>query len=303
MYRPYLFLVFAMMLFAGNLIVGKPVSAQIPPITLTLFRYIIALLVVLPFGYKEWKENKSLWKKEWKAIVSLSISGLILFNVLVYLSLNYTTSINAAIVESSTPVFALVLGFILLKETFTKLQLFGVVFSFIGVIIVITRGSIDMILSLSFNPGDLTMLVAMLTWSIYSILIKKHAWKFPTYGGLLVMSVIAVVILAPFAAIEVNQLSSIEWSPSVGAGLLYLGIFPSLVALVAYNKGINAIGPAKASIFLNLIPIFTMIGAMLFLGEKLTWLQAGGSILVITGVMITNRKQRVATRLKKLKSA
>ncbi|MDL4841811.1 DMT family transporter [Aquibacillus rhizosphaerae] len=156
------------------------------------------------------------------------------------------------------------------------------------------RGSIEVILGLSFNPGDIIMLLAMLTWSIYSILIKKHTWKFPTYGGLLIMSVIAIVILIPLAATESSQLSAITWSPTIIIGLIYLGIFPSLIALMAYNKGISEIGPSRASIFLNLIPVFTMLGAVLFLGEKVTLLQFAGSFLVITGVIITNRKRAAA---------
>lgn len=289
--NPYLLLIFAMMLYAGNLLVGKPVSNEIPPITLTLLRYVIAFFVVLPLGYKEWKNNKSLWVKEWKAIVALSLSGLVLFNILVYLSLNYTTSVNAAIVESSTPIFALLLGFLLFKEKFTKIQLSGVILSLIGVLSVISKGSLEVILGLSFNPGDLIMLGAMLTWSIYSIFIKQHTWKFPTYGGLLVMSFVAIIVLIPFSATEYQSFATVNWSTSVFSGLLYLGVFPSLIALIAYNKGVSAIGPSRASIFLNLIPVFTMVGAILFLGENITWIQLIGATLVISGVIITNRKK------------
>src|SRR5690606_33862753 len=149
--NPYLLLILAMMFYAGNLIIGKPVSNQIPPITLTLLRYMIALLAVAPFGWKEWRTNFPLWKKEWKALTALSISGLVLFNILVYLSLNFTTSINAAIVESSTPVFALLIGFVLFREKFSKLQLVGVVISLFGVFTVITKGSMSIITSLSLT--------------------------------------------------------------------------------------------------------------------------------------------------------
>ncbi|MDL4841812.1 DMT family transporter [Aquibacillus rhizosphaerae] len=140
MKNPYFLLIFAMMLYAGNLLVGKPVSNEIPPITLTLFRYLIALLVIIPFGYREWKKNRVLWRREWKALISLAATGLVLFNILVYLALNYTTSVNAAIVESSTPVFALLIGFFVFKEYFTKVQLTGVILSLTGVFIVITKG-------------------------------------------------------------------------------------------------------------------------------------------------------------------
>src|SRR5699024_4010125 len=104
---------------------------------------------------------------------------------------------------------------------------------------------------------------AMISWAFYSIFIKKNMWKFPTYGVLLVMSVVSLVIFIPMMTIETEQILSISWSWSVIGGLLYLGVFPSVIALIAYNKGIETIGPSRASIFLNLIPVFTMFGAVI----------------------------------------
>lgn len=290
MRNPYVLLLIAMILYAGNLIVGKPVVNQVPPFTLTLLRYTVAFAVVLPLGFTQWKYNQPLWKKEWKGLILLSLSGLVMFNGLVYLALRYTTSINAAIVESSTPIFAFLLGFLFMNERFRKIQLAGVLLSLVGVFIVITEGSKEIITTLSFNPGDLIMLAAMVAWSFYSIFIKQHMWKFPAYGGLLVMFVIAIVFLVPLSLLESSQWGSIEWSWGVVSGLIYLGVFPSLVALIAYNAAIKEIGPSQASIFLNFIPVFTVIGAVIFLGEKLMIIQLIGSALVISGVLITTRK-------------
>ncbi|WP_235182851.1 DMT family transporter [Gracilibacillus boraciitolerans] len=144
-------------------------------------------------------------------------------------------------------------------------------------------------MSLQFNIGDLIMLLAMITWAFYSIFIKQHTWKFPTYGALLVMAVIAIIIFIPLLTIEMDHYRSINWSWEVISGLAYLGVFPSLIALIAYNKGIEAIGPSRASVFLNLIPVFTMLGAVIFLREQITWIQLIGTSFVIFGVLITNR--------------
>ncbi len=287
--KAYLLLILAAIFYAGNLIVGKPVAQEIPPITLSLFRYLIALVVIIPFGYREWKNNKDLWKKEWKAILALSATGLVLFNIFVYLALNYTTSINAGIVEATAPIFTLILTFLLFNERFSQKQLIGVFISLFGVFFVITKGSVEIIMNLQFNSGDLIMILAMITWAFYSIFIKQHTWKFPTYGALLVMTVVAIIMFIPLMTIEIGQIQTINWSWEVISGLVYLGIFPSLVALIAYNKGIAAIGPSRASVFLNLIPVFTMIGAVIFLGEHLTWIQVIGALFVIFGVLITNR--------------
>ncbi|GAE94413.1 permease [Gracilibacillus boraciitolerans JCM 21714] len=123
--KAYILLTLATIFYAGNLIVGKPVAQEIPPITLSFFRYVIAALVILPIGYREWRNNQDLWKKEWKAILALSVTGLVLFNIFVYLALNYTTSINAGIVEGSTPIFTLILTFLLFGEKFSKKQMVG----------------------------------------------------------------------------------------------------------------------------------------------------------------------------------
>lgn len=287
--KAYVFLVLTAVFYAGNLIVAKPVTSEIPPITLSFFRYAVAVLILLPIGYREWKENRALWKKEWKAILALSITGLILFNIFVYLALNYTTSINAGIVEGTGPIFTLLLTFLILGDRFTRKQMLGVFISLFGVFFVITNGSLEVIAGLEFNSGDLIMLLAMISWAFYSIFIKKHMWKFPAYGSLLVMTVIALIIFIPLMTLETNEILSINWSWSIVLGLLYLGIFPSVVALLFYNKGIEAIGPSRASIFLNLIPVFTMLGAVIFLGEKLQPVQVAGAFFVIFGVLITNQ--------------
>jgi len=216
--KAYILLVLAAMFYAGNLIIGKPVTAEIPAITLSFFRYVIAALILLPLGYREWKENRDLWKKEWKAILVLSITGLVLFNIFVYLALNYTTTINAGIVEGTGPIFTLLLTFLWLGDRFTKKQTLGVFISLFGVFFVITKGSIDVISSLAFNSGDLIMLLAMISWAFYSIFIKKHMWKFPTYGSLLVMSVVSIVIFLPIMTIETEQILSINWSWSESVG-------------------------------------------------------------------------------------
>lgn len=287
--KAYLLLILAAIFYAGNLIIGKPVTAEIPPITLSFFRYIIAAFVIFPLGYREWKNNRALWKKEWKAILALSVTGLVLFNIFVYLALNYTTTINAGIVEASTPIFTLLLAFILFGDRFIAKQLFAVFISLFGVFFVITKGSLEVITNLQINIGDLIMLLAMVSWSVYSIFIKQHTWKFPTYGALLVMSVIAIILFIPLLPIEWEEIKQINWSWAIIGGTLYLGIFPSLIALMAYNKGVQELGPSSASIFLNLIPVFTMIGAVIFLKEQISFVQILGGLFVIIGVMITNR--------------
>ena len=198
--------------------------------------------------------------------------------------------------EASTPVFTLLLSIILLKESIQKKQLIGIIISLIGVVLIITKGSLAIVTGLEFNRGDLLMLAAMVSWSFYSIFIKQHMWKFPAYGVLMALFIVSLVLFTPMLGLEWTEIKAIEWSPGLIIGVIYLGIFPSLLALIAFNIGVRELGPTRASVFLNLIPVFTLIGSTVFLNEKASWLQIGGTILVISGVWITNYKKEKAQR-------
>jgi drug/metabolite transporter (DMT)-like permease len=278
-----------MIIFSGNILIGKAIS-DLPPVTITFFRCFIAFLILLPIGLQELKKNRSLLLQEWKPIVSLSLSGIVLFNLFLYASLQFTSSTNVAVIETTTPVFSVILGMLFLKERLNRVQYIGIFLSLIGAIWVITKGSWTIISQLQFNLGDVLVLLAVIAWAVYSLLIKQHSHKFPLYGSLAVMLFLAVVVLLPFAALEwrTGILHLVE--PQLIFGLLYLGIFPSVLALIFWNKGVAAIGPSRASIFLNLLPVFTIIGAVLFLGENVSIVQLIGGIVVVVGVYLSTKE-------------
>ncbi|MDG5786304.1 DMT family transporter [Evansella sp. AB-P1] len=289
--HPYILLTMAMLFFSGNFIVGKAFEGVVPPFTLALFRFVSALVFLLPLCYKTVMLNHPLWKKEWKPLLGLSICGIVLFNGCLYLSVNYTTSINAAIVDALTPTVAAILGFILLKESLTKLQLIGIGLSFAGILYIIGRGSLGVLLSLSFNIGDIIMLIGIIFWALYSIIIKQHNHKFPSVASLVVTMFIGILFLLPMSAIEwylYGFPNIFNWN--VLLGIAYIGIFPSALALLAWYKGVAAIGPARASIFFNLVPIFTTILAIIFLGEIFSYHQLLGGVVVLIGVYFSTKK-------------
>ncbi|WP_227935286.1 DMT family transporter [Alkalihalobacillus deserti] len=288
MLRSYLFLIITMILFSGNILIGKAIN-DLPPVTITFLRCCIAFTILFPLGFNELKKNRSLWIKEWKPLVSLSLSGIVLFNFFLYASLQYTSSTNVAVIEASTPIFAIILGMVFLQERLNIVQYVGIFLSLVGALWVITKGSLEVISQFQFNIGDILVLIAVFVWAIYSLLIKQHNHKYPLYGSLAVMLFIALIILFPFAVYEWRKGFDYLFDPKLIVGLLYLGIFPSVIALIFWNKGVAAIGPARASIFLNLIPFFTIIGAVLFLGETVTIIQLLGGIVVIAGVYLSTK--------------
>ncbi|MGO4889777.1 DMT family transporter [Anaerobacillus sp. MEB173] len=288
MTRSYLLLIFTVLFYSGNILIGKAIN-DLPPITITLIRCLIAFIILLPISIREIRVHKQLWRKEWKPLVWLSLTGIVLFNSLLYGSLQFTSSTNVAIIEAITPVFTILLGITLLKERLNRLQWAGILLSIIGAIWVISKGSLQVILQLQFNLGDLIALFAVVSWAVYSILVKQHSYKFPVYGGIAAMLLIAIIFLVPLASVEWSRDLLDLFNLKMIMGLLYLGIFPSILALMFWNRAVADIGPSRASIFLNLLPVFTIIGAVLFLGETVTIVQLLGGVIVIAGVFLSTR--------------
>lgn len=266
--KAYIFLIITVIIFTGNILVGKALE-DIPPFTIAFLRVGIALAVILPIGWKQAFRHREVFRSEWKPLLGLALTGVAFFNAFIYLSLKYTSASNVAILESSIPVVTIAASFFLFRERLKGYQWAGVVLSLGGAFWVITNGSAEVIRNLSFNRGDVIMLAA------------------------------AALILLPFAAVEtlLYGLPPIAGYPDI-AGIIYLGIFPSVIALLLWNRSIAEIGASQSSVFLNLLPVFTMAGAYIFLGDSITWTQISGAVVVISGVILTTRKS-IGFRLRK----
>ncbi|MFY0989708.1 DMT family transporter [Halomonas sp. C05BenzN] len=284
--RPHLFLLLVVAIFAGNILVGKAL-AGLPPFTISLGRVFIALLVMLPLGWYQARRGWPVFRRHWRPLLGLALSGVAFFNALIYAALKFTSATNVAILESLIPVATLLLSVLLLGERFRALQWGGVVLSLGGAVAVISAGSGAVTMPGGVNPGDLIMLLAVLVWVGYSLLVKEHMARFPRYGGLLAMLVIANLALAPIALLEGAWQVIPRLTVQELAGLAYLGVFPSVVALLLYNSALADIGPTRASVYLNLLPVFTMLGAWWLLGETILPVQVIGSLVVIVGVWCT----------------
>lgn len=301
--HPYILLILAMLFFSGNIIVGKLFVGTIPPFTISFLRTMMAFIILFPICYKQILENKALWLKEWKPLLSISVTGLVLFNACLYLSVNYTTTINVSIVDALTPAMAALLGFFVLKERLTNIQWFGIVLSFVSTCFIILKGSISVLLSLSINSGDLIMLLGIAFWAVYSLLIKINGSKFPVMAGLVVTMLIASLILLPLSVIELaqhgNVFTGLSWLGYTG--LIYIGIFPSAIALLFWYHAVAMVGPSKASVFFNLVPIFTSVLAILFLGETFTLVHFFGGIFVLLGVYLATKSENEYKNERQLK--
>lgn len=294
-FPPYILLLIATLLWGGNFVIGRGVSDDIPPFTLAFLRWCVAFIVLFPIAYKKVKREWRQLVQHWPIVFILALTGVAAFNTLVYIGVHYTTSINASLMNSSTPILIYLLSFIFLKERLTKYQIIGTAISLTGVLFIISGGSLASLKQFSFNKGDLIVLIAIACWSVYSLLIKQYANRLPGQSTFLVTIAIGAIMLLPFYTYETMQADySVNWSLSTISAILFVGILASIVAFLSWNLGVVQLGANKASIYLNFIPLFATIFAVLFLGESIQLFQIIGGLGVIFGVIISGKKTQKA---------
>jgi drug/metabolite transporter (DMT)-like permease len=285
---PYLLLVGAALFWGGNAVAGKFLSSSLPAVTISFIRLAISVLIVSPLIIKLFQREMDSFREHFKLLFFLGLTGVIGFNLLCYWALNYTTAINATLLNSTSPLFIFLLSSLLIGEKMQLKYWVSMAISFIGVLFVITHGSIERLISFELNIGDLIMVLAVISWAFYSIFIKKISGKISSLAIFGFTLAIGFVVMIPAVAIElavvpVHALNIAEWS-----ALFYIGIFPSICSFLLWNRAVALIGPSKASISLNLIPVFGAAAAFLFLGEVITIPQIIGGCLVFIGVFITS---------------
>jgi drug/metabolite transporter (DMT)-like permease len=292
---PYLFLVLAPLFWAGNFVFGKPLLEALPPFGINLVRWVLACLVLVPLTLALEGRFPRPARHQWPTLVAMALTGVVLFNALVYLSLLYTTSTNAALINGTTPILTMVLAAAIGLDRLTGRRLAGALVSLVGVGWIVSRGSLGALIGLSFNRGDLIMLVAALTWAIYTILLNRMRGALSPLATLTIVAVLAVPPLGVIGGYELMSRPIGTITPTVVVGLGYISVLASVAAFMAWSVGIKGIGAARGSIFLNLIPVFTAVIAVLTLGERIGLVQLIGGSLVIGGVTLASLRGRKPT--------
>jgi len=286
----WLLLTLAPLFWAGNAVVARYVHAQIPPASLNFFRWLVALIILLPLSLPGLLRQRFAILRNWKLIALLGTFGVVLFQTLMYTALQSTGAINVILMQAMIPAVVVVLSRWLLAERVSRAQVAGVALSFFGVVVLVARGDPAVLLSLQINAGDLWMLAAVPCWALYTVLVKRVP---PGLGGtpLLTATVMfAMLLLFPLFAIERAGGARGSLSPETLAAVLYVGLFPSVVAFTCWNRGIALVGPNRAGLFMHLLPVFGAGLAVLFLGESLHLFHVAGAALILGGIGVTNAK-------------
>ena len=287
----YLLLIFTTIFWSGNFIVGKAASLyQIPPFSLNFYRWFFAGLILFPFTFKELINKKNYIFKNIGFFIILGISSITIFNSIVYYSLYYTQVISGVLMISTIPVWIIFIASILNIEKTNAFQIIGVGLSLIGVIFIITKADLNLIKNLDFNKGDLSMIVAMFAWAVYSALLKKKKYEISQLALLQVVIILGLIFLIPIYFIEMNLGHVIVLGLPFYLTLSYVVIFPGLLAFFFWIKGISIIGANRAGVFLHLMPIFGAIMAMIIFDEKFMYYHLLGAIFILAGITLSNKK-------------
>lgn len=286
-WAPVLLLVIPPLCWAGNVVLARSVIHTIPPIGLAFWRWALAFLLLMPFAWPHMKTDWSLFLRHWKMMAGLSVFGIAAFNTLLYLAVHTTTAINSALIQTTMPAFILVMTMIGFRENVGLRQVSGVVLCILGAAVVVLRGDLQVLLHLSFVQGDILMLVAVMCYGIYTVLLKKRPPIHPmtflsmTFG-------IGAMMLAPLYWWENQTMQTMVWSWPVALAVGYVAVFPSIVAYFCWNRGTEMIGPNRAGLFINLVPVFAAIMSLIWLNEPPKFFHLVGMGLVVGGMVLFN---------------
>jgi drug/metabolite transporter (DMT)-like permease len=287
--QPYLLLSITALCWAGNAIVGRLAAGHIPPVTLSFLRWALAFLIILPFAWKHLVRDWGAIRARLGTMIVLSVTGIGAFNTLQYWALEHTQALNTLLLQSAGPLFVAVWSLILLGVRLTPAQAGGITLSLTGVLVILLHGDPTALASITFNKGDIIFTVALAIFGLYSVLSLKrpeiHGLSFVgfTFGC-------GAACLVPLWIWELFSRPVMQLNTANLLSLFYVAVFPSTLAYLCFNRGVQLIGANRAAPFFHVVPVFGSAMAIVFLGERPQLFHIIGFALVLTGVFVASRK-------------
>lgn len=291
--RAYPLLTVTALFWAGNSIVGRAARDLVPPAALSFWRWTFALALLLPLAWPHLKRDWPVLRANWVIVALLGALAIGSFNLLLYTGLQSTTAINSMLIQSAQPALVLVVGALVMGDGTSLRQVAGVLISLAGVLAIIARGDPAMLWGLRLNIGDAIIGAAVLLWALYAVLLRRRPAVHPL-SFLAASIIVGIGLIAPFYAYEL-------WSgrlivPETGSALAiaYVSIFPSFLAYLFFNRGVELIGSAATGQYMNVMPLMGAGLAMLFLGEALHLFHIVGLALIVAGILVAGRTSATA---------
>ena len=289
-YKAWLFLIGANLFWAGNIIFGKLIVNELPAEWTVFLRWVAGLILLIPIAQIVEKPSwGQIWRKNWVLIILLALLSIVLYTYLSYAALKFTSATNNALFTTLTPGLIMLFSLIFLREKVSVFQVIGLIISFVGVLIVLTKGNLLQLFHTQYNEGDAIMLLAVLCWAAYSLLLRKAKGISPVTLVTLI-ALVGAILMIPFLFFQPIHFDKIT---SLGiVGIIYMGVFPSVGSFIFWNQGVKILGASKAGITMNLIPVFTAIISVI-LGHALEMSQMLGGLMTIAGMLliVIKRKQ------------
>lgn len=291
----YLFLLFTTLLWGGNSVAGKLAVGHISPMMLVFLRWVLAVLIMLPIGWRTLREDWPIVRKHWLVLAALGASGFTFFNTIFYTALNYTTAINVSIEQAAMPILIIVANFLFFRLRVNWAQIVGVVLTIAGVILTACHGDPRRLLTLELNFGDAIMLVAVVLYSGYSVGLRlKPVMRWQSL--MLALSVAALITALPFFLWEIAAGKVIVPDARGWAVTIYTAVGASIISQIFYIRGNELIGANRAGLFINLVPIFGTLLSVLIVGETFQLYQALALVLVLGGIGLAEHSGRKAAK-------
>ncbi|HTN29919.1 MAG TPA: EamA family transporter [Pseudomonas sp.] len=287
-------LLLSSLLWAGNALVGRAIAGEIPPISLSFWRWVVALCILLPFvAGTLWRHRQTLRNAGWRLLVIAAL-GIAAYNSLLYTAATSTTAINITLLNTCIPLATFLFAGLLLKEWPRRRAWLGMGIAVAGLLVLITQASLENLLGMTFNPGDLVMILAVLAWALYTVLLRLWAPRLPLPPLALLGAfvTIGVLVILPFYLVEFSQVGGFDLNTRTLGAILYTAIPASLIAYLTWNQGVKILGAAKASLALYTMPVFAAILAYLLLGETLQVFHWVGGALIFGGLLFASRPGR-----------
>lgn len=283
-----------MLFWAGNSIAGRAMAGVVPPMALSFWRWALALVLITPFAWPHLRVDRAELIRRWPTVLALAATGVASFGAFLYLGLETTTALNSLLMQAAIPPLILLFGLVVFREKASRAQTLGVGLSLLGVLVVIAQGRPWDLLHLDIHPGDGFILIGVLLYAIYSMLLRNRPAVHPL-SLLWATFACAIVLLAPTYAWELAHGRAFALTPPALAGLAYVAVFPSFLAYLFFNRGVQLLGPARAAHFMHLMPVFGSVLAVALLGEAFKGFHAVGVALIGAGILLASRTPRPAS--------
>ena len=284
-------MIIATVFWAGAFIAGKFSIAQFPIFSLTFFRFLFATILIFAIMIKK-EDNWKIEKKDLPIFMALGVIGMVGYHTFFFSALKYTTATNSSLINATNPIITTILAIIFLKDKVKTRNIVSILTSFFGVILIITNGDFGILLNFKLNYGDLLMIIATICWASYSIISKKASENYSPIKITSYAFLVCVVILIPFVLMEkpwvyIPNTTTIGW-----ISVIYMSIFASVGGYLIQQVSIKKIGPSKTSLYINLVPVFSMILAFLILKENISIIKIIAGLLIATGVFLNSRHDK-----------